>query len=166
MTQSILCQPMFELEHPRSESSPVTILMADDDSDDRLLTREAANDINLRAELRFVEDGEELMEYLKRRGDYADPVSSPRPDIILLDLNMPRKTGREALNEIKADPELRRIPVVVLTTSNNEDDIVFSYDLGVSSFIVKPAVFDGLVEVMRTLNHYWGDIVCLPPKEE
>ena len=113
-------------------------------------------------EIRSVEDGEELMDYLLQRGCYLAPDAAPRPGLILLDLNMPRKDGREALREIKADPVLRQIPVVVLTTSRAEEDILRSYDLGVNSFITKPVSFDGLVEVMRALATYWFEIVRLP----
>ena len=143
--------------------NPVTILMAEDDPDDRLLTKEALEDNRLINDLHFVEDGEELMDYLCQRGQYADPDTSPRPGLILLDLNMPRKDGREALEEIKADPNLRRIPIVVLTTSKAEEDILRSYDLGVNSFITKPVTFGALVEVMQTLKKYWFEIVELPP---
>ncbi len=135
------------------------ILMADDDADDRILTREAMEESRVLNDLRFVEDGEELMDYLKRRGKYTD---APRPGLILLDLNMPRKDGREALKEIKADPELRRIPVVVMTTSKAEEDIYRSYDLGASSFITKPVTFDRLVELMKALGRYWVEFVELP----
>src|ERR687893_1855302 len=119
-------------------TNPITILMADDDADDRMMTQEAFAESRIANDLRFVVDGEELMDYLKRRGRYADPALSPRPGLILLDLNMPRKDGREALREIKADPSLRQIPVVVLTTSKAEEDIYGTYDLGVNSFITKP----------------------------
>ena len=141
---------------------PITILLADDDSDDRLLAEQALAESRLANELRFVEDGEELLEYLYQRGKYAQPGSAPRPGLILLDLNMPRKDGREALEEIKADPSLRRIPIVVLTTSKAEEDIYRTYDLGVNSFITKPVSFEGLVEVMKILNRYWFEIVELP----
>ena len=142
--------------------TPITILMADDDPDDRLMTKEALEESRLANDLRFVEDGEELMDYLYRRGKYSDPSDSPHPGLILLDLNMPRKDGREALEEIKANPTLRRIPIVVLTTSKAEEDICGTYDLGVSSFIVKPVSFDGLVDIMKTLAQYWFQIVELP----
>lgn len=135
------------------------ILMADDDADDRILTKEALEESRVLNELRFVEDGEELMDYLKKRGKYTD---APRPGLILLDLNMPRKDGREALKEIKADPDLRRIPVVVMTTSKAEEDIFRSYDLGASSFITKPVTFDRLVELMKALGRYWVEFVELP----
>ena len=142
---------------------PITILLADDDADDRVLTREALAESRLANDLRFVEDGEDLLDYLRRRGRYASAESSPRPGLILLDLNMPRKDGREALKEIKGDPSLRSIPIVVLTTSKAEEDIYRTYDLGVNSFITKPVTFDGLVGVMRGLGRYWFEIVELPP---
>lgn len=142
--------------------SSVIILMADDSEDDRLMTRDALREGMVVNEIKEVEDGEELMDYLMHRGNWADPDSSPRPGVILLDLNMPRKGGREALAEIKADPTLKRIPVVILTTSQDEEDIVRSYDLGVSSFITKPVTFDALVETMRTFGRYWIDIVTTP----
>ena len=143
---------------------PITILMADDDPDDRMLTREAFEENRLMNDLRFVEDGEELMDYLYRRGKFVDPRESPRPGVILLDLNMPRKDGREALKEIRADADLRRIPIVVLTTSKAEEDILRSYEIGANSFITKPVTFDGLVAVVNSLNKYWVEIVELPPQ--
>ncbi len=152
---------------------PVTILMADDDADDRLLAKEALAEARLLNDLRCVEDGEELLDYLYARGRYAGPpapyggtLPAPRPGLILLDLNMPRKDGREALAEIKSDPVLRRIPVVVLTTSRAETDILQTYTLGVNSFISKPVTFDGLVLVMRALALYWFEIVALPTERE
>lgn len=141
---------------------PITILYADDDEDDQLLVREALEEARLLNDLRVVNDGEELMDYLHRRGDYADPDASPRPGLILLDLNMPRKDGREALAEIKADAALRSIPVVVLTTSRAEEDILRTYDLGVSSFVCKPVTFDAMVETLSALGRYWFEIVELP----
>jgi CheY-like chemotaxis protein len=148
------------------ERRPITILLADDDEDDRLMTRDALRDARLHNPLRTVIDGVELMEYLRREGEYADPDESPRPGMILLDLNMPRMDGREALGAIKGDPELRSIPVVVLTTSKAEEDVVRSYDLGVNSFITKPVTFLGLVEVMKVFSRYWLEIVDLPPDEQ
>ncbi len=140
----------------------ITILMADDDEDDRDLTREALQNSRLANEMRFVVDGQDLMDYLRREGRYEDPAEeAPRPGIILLDLNMPKKDGREALAEIKADAALRSIPVVVLTTSKDEEDIFRTYDLGVSSFITKPVTFAGLVEVMKTWQRYWFELVEL-----
>jgi two-component system, response regulator len=145
-----------------SETKAVTILMADDDEDDRDLTREALQNSRLANEMRFVVDGQDLMDYLRREGRWAEPdADAPRPGIILLDLNMPKKDGREALAEIKADQDLRSIPVVVLTTSKDEEDIFRTYDLGVSSFITKPVTFGGLVEVMKTWQRYWFELVEL-----
>jgi CheY-like chemotaxis protein len=144
---------------------PITILLADDDDDDRELTRDALQDSRLANEMRFAVDGQDLMDYLRRDGIYADPsVDAPRPGLILLDLNMPKKDGREALAEIKADPVLRQIPIVVLTTSKAEEDVMRSYDLGCNSFITKPVTFGGLVEVMRTWTRYWFEIVELPDR--
>jgi len=141
---------------------PVTIPMADDDPDDRDFARSAMDESRLANELRFVEDGEALLDYLYRRGRYADPKDSPRPGLILLDLNMPRKDGREALREIKGDPSLRHIPVVVLTTSKAEEDILRSYDLGANCFITKPVTFEGLVDVVKVLDKHWFQLVELP----
>lgn len=146
----------------KNGSQPIVILMADDDADDRILTKDALEESRVVNDLRFVEDGEELMDYLKRRGEFSDPASAPKPGLILLDLNMPKKDGREALREIKADPDLRRIPIVVMTTSQAEEDIFRSYDLGASSFITKPVTFDRLVELMRTMGQYWVEFVELP----
>lgn len=144
----------------------VTILMADDDPDDRMLTEEALSESHLLNDLYFVENGEELMDYLYNRGKYSDSQQAPRPGVILLDLNMPKKDGREALEEIKADPSLRQIPIVILTTSKAEEDIYRTYDLGASSFITKPVTFESLVEVMQTLGKYWFEIVELPREKD
>lgn len=144
-------------------SRPITILLADDDADDRMMAREALEESRLANDFRYVEDGEQLMDYLYRRGKYTSESDSPRPGLILLDLNMPRMDGREALKEIKADPVLRSIPIVVLTTSKAEEDIYRTYDLGVNSFITKPVTFAGLVDVMAALGRYWFEIVELPP---
>lgn len=144
----------------------VEILMADDDPDDRLLAERALHEYRLKNGIRFVEDGEELMDYLYRRGKYSAPGAAPTPGLILLDLNMPRKDGREALAEIKRDPVLHKIPVVILTTSKAEEDIVRAYDLGVNSYITKPVSFQGLAEVMKTLSIYWFEIVKLPNGHE
>jgi CheY-like chemotaxis protein len=138
---------------------PITILIADDDPEDRMLAAEALKESRLANDVRFVEDGEELVDYLTYRGRFANPDDAPRPGVILLDLNMPRKDGREALREIKANADLRRIPIIVLTTSKAEIDIYRSYDLGVNSFIVKPVTFDSLVEVMHVIGRYWFEIV-------
>jgi CheY-like chemotaxis protein len=141
---------------------PITILLTDDDEEDLQMTQEALRESRLGNDLRITRDGEELMDYLHRRGRYSDPSDAPMPGLILLDLNMPRKDGREALAEIKADPDLRRIPVIMLTTSKAEEDIFRSYDLGVNSFISKPVTFAGLVEAMRVVSEYWFEIVDLP----
>ncbi len=146
----------------RHKRKPITILMAEDDADDRLLVREAFRESRLGNDLVFVEDGQALMDYLHQRDRYAAPASAPRPGLILLDLNLPRKDGREALAEIKADPHLRQIPVVVLTTSKSEEDILRTYDIGAAGFIAKPVTFEGLVEVVRMLGKYWFEIVELP----
>jgi CheY-like chemotaxis protein len=148
---------------PDRKGKSVTILMADDDEEDRDFTRDALQNSHLANEMRFVVDGQDLMDYLRHQGIYADGViEAPRPGVILLDLNMPKKDGREALAEIKSDDDLRRIPVVVLTTSKDEEDIFRTYDLGVNSFITKPVTFTGLVEVMRTWQRYWFELVELP----
>jgi len=141
---------------------PITILMADDDEDDRLLTREALDESRVINNLLCVEDGVELISYLKREGKYADVELYPWPGIILLDLNMPRKDGREALKELKSDPDLKGIPVVILTTSQQEEDMVKGYGLGAASFITKPVNFEGLVDLMKALGKYWVDFVELP----
>ena len=141
---------------------PVNMLMADDDPDDRMMAEKALREARLTNGLMFVENGEELMDYLYHRGSYADAAQYPLPGLILLDLNMPKKDGREALAEIKADPQLRRIPVVILTTSTAERDILRSYDLGVNSYITKPVTFQGLAEALKILNQYWFQLVKLP----
>ena len=133
-------------------TKPITILMADDDPDDCLLAQEALAEARLANDLHIV----------KHEGSYQEEGTSPRPGIILLDLNMPRKDGREALSEIKADPELRSIPIVVLTTSKSDRDIFQTYDLGVSGYVTKPVTFLGLVEVMKSIGDYWFHIVQLP----
>jgi CheY-like chemotaxis protein len=146
------------------QKKSITILMADDDPDDCLLVSSAFEASRLVNDLRFVADGEELMDYLHRRGKYADAQAAPRPGLILLDLNMPRKDGREALKDIKNDAGLREIPVVILTTSKDEEDVLRSYDLGANSYIMKPVTFEGLCNVMKSLGKYWFEIVELPRK--
>lgn len=141
---------------------PIIILIADDDAEDRMLVKEALEESRLTNHIQFVENGEELIDYLHNSGKFADKEAYPTPGLILLDLNMPKKDGREALKEIKADEHLRVIPVVVLTTSKAEEDILRTYDLGVSSFITKPVTFASLVDVMKTLSKYWFEIVELP----
>ncbi|MCP2045545.1 response regulator [Pontibacter sp. HSC-36F09] len=140
----------------------IVILIADDDAEDRMLIKEALDENRLSNAIQFVENGEELMDYLHNRGRFTDKEKYQTPGLILLDLNMPKKDGREALKEIKADEHLRVLPVVVLTTSKAEEDILRTYDLGVSSFITKPVTFSSLVDVMRTLSKYWFEIVELP----
>jgi CheY-like chemotaxis protein len=150
----------------RSERS-VTILLADDDEDDRVLTADALRRSRMLNDIRFVVDGEDLIHYLYGEGVYErGGTPAPRPGLILLDLNMPKMDGREALAKIKSDEELRRIPIVVLTTSKAEEDIVRAYDLGVNSFISKPVTFEELADAMQTLACYWFDLVELPPDEE
>jgi CheY-like chemotaxis protein len=150
------------MSFPRSS---IVILIADDDEDDRMLAKDALEESRLCNDLFFAEDGVELLQYLRLEGRFADPARAPRPGVILLDLNMPRMDGREALEEIKQDPVLRRIPVVVMTTSREEEDILKSYDMGAAGFITKPISFAGLVDVMRSLGKYWIDIVELPREE-
>ena len=148
-----------------SISKSIVILMADDDADDRLLAKDALAECQIPSDLQFVENGEELIDYLKRRGKFSQLSETTRPGLILLDLNMPKKDGREALKEIKSDPEFQKIPVVVLTTSKADTDIGRIYELGANSFISKPVSFDSLVEVMKALSHYLFQIVELPAKK-
>jgi CheY-like chemotaxis protein len=143
---------------------PVTILVAEDDPDDRLLIKGAFRENLAINSIHFVNDGVELLDYLRRQDKYTNPGDAPTPDLVLLDLNMPRKDGREALEEIKTDPHLRHIPVVVLTTSNAQEDILLSYDIGVAGYITKPVKFDGLVEALKGLKQYWEQVVRLPAK--
>ena len=143
---------------------PISVVVADDDPDDRMMIEEAFEESRLGAEVDFVEDGEQLISYLRREGPFAHLAGKPYPGVILLDLNMPRKDGREALRELKADPGLRRIPVVVLTTSRAEEDVARIYGLGVSSFITKPVTFEGLVNAVEILCRYWIEVVALPPE--
>ncbi|MCG6134990.1 MAG: response regulator [Nostoc sp. LLA-1] len=140
----------------------ITILIADDDEDDSMLIREALAESGLPMDLYFVSNGEELLNYLYNRGQFTNKNQAPRPGLILLDLNMPKKNGLEVLQDIKQDPSLRHIPVVVLTTSESKEDIYHTYDLGANSFIVKPVTFASLVEVMKNIGKYWFEIVQLP----
>ena len=149
----------------KKEGKMISIVLADDDPDDRKLTQDAFCENRLANEFHTVEDGEELMDYLLRRGKYTPMQGDNLPGLILLDLNMPRKDGREALKEIKAHPDLRRIPIVVLTTSKAEEDILRSYDLGVNSYVTKPVTFKSLVELIKVLGRYWFEVVELPPDE-
>jgi CheY-like chemotaxis protein len=145
-----------------ARSRAVTILMADDDVDDRDLTWDAMRRNQFPGELKWVEDGEELLDYLNRRGRYSDPGVAPRPGLILLDLNMPRMDGREALREIKTHPELRSIPIIILSTSSADEDVKRSYELGANCFITKPGTFEKLVDVVRVLDEHWLQTVTLP----
>lgn len=144
------------------KAKSIHIVIAEDDEEDRMLTREAMIESRVKNTVYFVEDGEYLMDYLHNKGQYADKSKFPTPGLILLDLNMPRKDGREALKEIKSSEHLKRIPVIILTTSKAEEDIIRTYDLGVNSFITKPVTFEGMINVMKTLGSYWLDIVELP----
>lgn len=143
-------------------TAPLSIVMAEDDAEDQLLVGKAFQQSPIANDLRFVNDGEELLRYLRREGPYRHAAE---PDLVLLDLNMPRKDGREALAEIKRDPALNHIPVVVMTTSDAEEDVLSSYNLGASSYIQKPVNFDSMLEVAETLSRYWLGIVKLPPGE-
>ncbi|KPV98286.1 Response regulator rcp1 [Pseudoalteromonas sp. P1-9] len=145
-----------------AEVKRINILMADDDEDDRLLTQDALEESRVINNLYFVNDGVELMAYLNNQAPFEDKQKYPRPNIILLDLNMPRMDGREALKLIKENAELRSIPVVILTTSKQEEDKLRGYDLGAASYITKPVTFEGLVELMKQLGKYWIEIVELP----
>ena len=140
------------------------ILMAEDDSDDQLLVRDALSEAGFGIDLRFVTNGVELMDYLHQRNQFQSGGASPRPGLIILDLNMPKMDGREALKEIKANPELKKIPVVILTTSTADPDIARAYDLGANSFISKPAAYNVLVNIMRSIGQYWFNVVVLPVK--
>ena len=141
--------------------APMLVLVADDDDDDKMFIAQALAEQEFRFDLRFVQDGEELLDYLKQRGKF-DPTSAPRPGLLLLDLNMPRKGGLEVLKEIKADAHLKHLPVIVMSTSKALEDIRESYAHGSCSFITKPVVFDDMVKLLRALDNYWFDIVKLP----
>ena len=138
------------------------ILMADDDLDDIMLVREALKDSRCEVDFRYVVDGDETMDYLMRRGRFNDCKISPRPSLILLDLNMPKKDGMQTLLEIKSTPELHTIPVVVLTTSRDRNLLLRIYALGGSSFITKPSIYKDMIKAMETLCAYWFDTVSLP----
>ncbi|MEW6468761.1 MAG: response regulator [Bacteroidota bacterium] len=140
----------------------IEILLADDDAEDRMLIIDALQESRLKNKIQEVENGEELMQYLHNKGRFADRKKYPKPGLILLDLNMPKKDGREALKEIKEDKKLRAIPIIILTTSKAEEDILKTYNLGVNSYITKPVTFSAMVDVMKALNKYWLEIVDLP----
>lgn len=147
-----------------ASNHPIRIVVADDDADDRMMIKDAFEESKLGNPVDFVEDGVELMEYLHRQGKWTHLTNQPFPGFILLDLNMPRKDGRTVLKEIKESSELHRIPIVILTTSKAEEDIIRTYNLGVNSFICKPVSFDKLVDIVKTVGHYWIEIVALPPE--
>ncbi len=138
---------------------PVEILLVEDSPGDVTLTREALKDAKVANNLHTARDGEEALRFLRQEGDFAD---KPRPDLILLDLNMPRMDGREALAEIKADPELRRIPVIILTTSQSEDDIAAAYGLSANCYVAKPVDLDQFLDVVRAIDDFWLTLVKLP----
>jgi CheY-like chemotaxis protein len=140
----------------------IILLIAEDDIDDRLLITKALKESFAQAKLMCVENGEILLEYLNRQGKYSDDDKFPMPQIILLDLNMPKKDGREALKEIKSDASLKKIPVIVFTTSKHEDDIMVTYNMGSNSYISKPGSFEGLLALGRELENYWAKTVLLP----
>jgi len=143
-------------------TAAITILLVDDDDDDRDLARAAFAESQLRNDLHCVESGEEMLAYLRREGPYSDPAVSPTPGIVLLDLNMPGMGGREALEELKRDEALSHIPVIVMTTSKADEDVLSSYQHGASSYITKPVTFEGLLNVVKGLQRYWLQIVELP----
>jgi len=144
------------------DSRPPIILIAEDDPDDRQWIKEALIETHMPADVRFVEDGEDLMDLLFHRGKYKTTSTLSYPGMILLDLNMPRKDGREALKEIKVDPRLRHVPVIILTTSKSEEDIFRTYNLGANSVILKPVTYSGLIDIMRSLTQYWLEVTELP----
>ncbi len=148
-----------------TSSKEIIILVADDDPDDRLMIKDSFEETGVRNPVHFVHDGEELLDYLMRRGSYASLSNLRLPGLILLDLNMPKKDGREALKEIKSNPSLRQIPVVVFTTSKAEEDICRSYELGVNSFICKPLSYDVLLKTVKSLIKYWLETVQLPSSQ-
>jgi len=144
------------------ESRLIEILMVEDNPADVRLTREAFKDAKVLNNLNVVEDGEEAMAYLRREGGYAE---KPRPDLILLDLNLPKKDGREVLDEIKKDQDLKRIPVVVLTTSDNEKDILKAYDLHVNAYVTKPVALEQFIKIVEAIEDFWLSVVKLPPRQ-
>lgn len=145
-----------------SKARRAVILLAEDDPGDQELTRRALQEDIVRVDLRIVGDGEEALDYLHQRGAYSDKKSAPRPDLILLDLNMPKLNGREVLAELKRSPDLCRIPVVILTTSQQEADIVETYGLGCNSYVHKPVDLDQFISVIRKMENYWFEVVTLP----
>ncbi len=147
----------------RTTVKQATILLVEDDPGDQELTRRALQQDVLRTDLRIVSDGKEALDYLRREGAFTNPEDSPRPDLILLDLNMPRIDGRQVLERVREDPSISRIPVIALTTSDEEEDVVRSYALGCKSFIKKPIEVETFIQTIRELQHYWFELVTLPP---
>jgi CheY-like chemotaxis protein len=148
------------------DGQSATILLVEDDREDQKLIQRALKKGRVRNQLFIVNDGEEALEFLHRRGNFCDPASAPRPDLILLDLNMPKIDGRAVLEQIKHDSQLKSIVVVVLTTSSQEEDILRSYDLGANSYLTKPVTMDGFIKTLQDLENYWLDIVILPPNND
>jgi CheY-like chemotaxis protein len=146
---------------PTESSLPIEVLLVEDDPGDVLMTQEAFDEHKVRNKLNVVRDGEEALSYLRREGDFAD---APRPDLILLDLNLPRVDGREVLQVIKNDEDLRRIPVVVLTTSQADEDILRSYSLHANAYVTKPVDFERFIAVVRQIDEFFVSVVKLPPK--
>jgi CheY-like chemotaxis protein len=155
------------MEHPMHPAGKrgITILLVEDDPADQELTRRALEQGRLLNRLEIVDDGMDALEYLRHQGRFADEASSPRPDLVLLDLNLPRLDGREVLKAMRADPDLRRIPVVALTTSRAEEDVLATYELGVNSYISKPLDMDEFVKLLSSLQEYWFEVVMLPPHQ-
>ena len=147
-------------------AKPAMILLIEDDKGDQELIRRALEKGKIKNDLFILEDGEQALDYLLRRGRYSDPALSPRPDLVLLDLNLPKIDGRKVLEEIRSTDELKRLVVVIMTTSKEEEDIVRSYEIGVNSYITKPPDFQQFVKVVQEVGHYWFQVVVLPPKEE
>lgn|SRR5574338_1294971 len=146
-----------------NKRSRTLVIIAEDDPDDRLLIRDAIREAaSANVEVRFVQDGVELLDYLYRRGRYAGGENAPTPELVLLDINMPKKTGLEVLEEIKHDDALRTIPVVLLTTSRSQEHIERSYELGGAGFVTKPSSYSDLVDLMRSIEKYWFRTVQLP----
>ena len=146
---------------PADGNSPIEVLLVEDDPGDVLMTREAFEEHKLRNRLNVVSDGAEALAYLRREGRYADAVL---PDLILLDLNLPRRDGREVLEEIKKDEQFRRIPVVVLTTSQADEDILRSYQLHANAYVTKPVDFERFISVVRQIDEFFVSVVKLPPR--
>jgi CheY-like chemotaxis protein len=145
-----------------SEARVINVLLVEDDPGDVLMTREAFEEY-LNNRLDVVSDGSEALAYLRREGEYAD---APRPDLVLLDLNLPRRDGREVLAEVKADVNLRTIPVIVLTTSQADEDVLKSYQLHANAYVTKPVDFDGFIEAIRQIDHFFVSVVQLPAVDD